>query len=421
MKQLSLSLLIIYLILSSNLCLNIKPGKATKKLTKKSKLAKRERKIDTNNNVHLHSIRFSAKLLRRLGDSRGVEELKKEMIATCPTQNLIRTIRTDLINHLVLLKVTDDNSGFALDLPIQTFSTMIQHIVDACPQIVKNSEAISYISAALNNLNPKHKKILKLRKKTKRVIKRLKEILNVKKSEIKKKVKSVNKEIKREKLVAQAKIEHQDVIKILEKLEGNVSKIKSRTKNSSIITKDEQMDKENSSKKINFLDEKPKGRKKKKNKNKNKEKKTKDDGYYNEHLDNDQDFSVFPPDPEPLKKGNSNKNKSAGKKPKSGLIQNYAVSFIENSIEDLTATKKSKDSKGIASNTKPHTSENTEKTSSNEKKNSSISETKNDLHKIPLNTEHSNDLIKKSNFNENKRQGLSSYFAKKIKYFAEKL
>jgi hypothetical protein len=408
MKQLSLSLLITYLVLTSNLCLNIQPqSNQIRQVGEKNLENKSKGKIDEKNNIYLHSIRFSAKLLKRLGDPRNVDELKKEMIATCPTQNLIRTIRTDLINHLVLVKMTDDNSDFTSNLPIQTFSTMIQHIVDACPKILNSSGAITYISAALKNLNPKHKKILKLRKKTSRVINRLKEILNVEKSEVKEKIQHVNKEIKKEKDVAQAKIEHQDVIKILDKLEKNVKKIQIKSSVNNKVERNKNKDK--STKKINFLKEEPSKTKKKEKKNKNK---SKDNEKYNEHLDNDKDFSVFPPEPAPLKE-TSNKNKDLKIiKRVSSLVQHTAISFIE--VQNK-GPKKKITKKKISS---------TKKTSSSkkERKKSSAEQPKQDkqLSKVPPNTEHSKDLIKKSNFNEGKRQSLSSFFAHKIKYFAEK-
>jgi hypothetical protein len=428
MKQLSLSLLITFLVLTSNLCLNIQPqSNQIRQVEEKNSGKKSEGKIDEKNNVYLHSIRFSAKLLKRLGDPRNVDEIKKEMIEICPTQNLIRTIRTDLINHLALVNMTDDNSEFTSDLPIQTFSTMIQHIVDACPKILNNSGAMTYISAALKNLKPKQEKILKLRKKTSRIINRLKEILNVEKSEVTEKVQQVNKEIKKEKDVAQAKIEHQDVIKILDKLEKNVKKIQLKSNVSNKVER--KKNKNKSSENINFLNEEPSKAKKKHKKNKNK---SKDKEKYNEYLDNDKDFSVFPPEPAPLKE-TSNKNKDLKiNKRESSLTQHSAISFIE--IENKGPNKKNSKKK-LQSNNKKKS--NKKKKSIEKKKSGKIKNSNNSkkgrkkssdkepkkvkrLSKVPLNTKHSRDLIRKSNFYEGKRQSLSSYFAKKIKYFAEK-
>jgi hypothetical protein len=381
MKQLSLSVLIVFLLLSSNLCLNLQQNKPKKKARQDPVRKEPNKEINEDQNVYLHSIRFSAKILKKLGDKRPLSDIKKEMTSICPTQNLIRTIRTDVINHKLLIQETTEKSDFISNLPIQTWGTMIQHIIDACPNVIKNSEAMTFFSAALKNLNNNHKRIKKLRKKTNKAIQRLVVLLNVTKKDVQGKLSVVKREIRKQKARNQAKVEHKNVVKILNKLEANVKRMKTPTPDKKKVT--------------SISSEEIKDRKIKNNK------KTP------ERLDDDKDFSVFPPKPD-----SKEDKKSSPSAKKSSFIEVVADT---QSPKSTTQNDKIKSEEEIKKKSK------TSKKKGNKKASRKAAKKKlRKTRKVPKNTKYSRELIRKTRLNHLKRQSLSSFFSKKIRYFAEK-
>ncbi len=419
MKHLSLSLLIAFLIISCNLCMSLESFSGTSNndpakkeqgpvASKKSGVKKAARTtVDKENNIHWHSVRFIAKVLKRLGEKRPIGDLRDELVKSCPTQNIVTTLRTDVINCKVLATQDSTGSTYTKNLPIDCLKTMIQHVVAACPTVVQRSAAMILIQAAQTNLNPQRKtKLKKLQRKALRAVTRIETMMNLSKDEVNKKLSDVHKELKNEKAREKAKEDHLDVMKTLDKLGENVKKMRSTKK----AAKPKNTTKSVDSKTTNEV--KPK----KKKKNSYKNKKGKSQQYYNEYLDDDEDFSVFPPAPskdKSPKKASVKSTRSSAEKKKS--------SFIE--IGNVKPKKKEKRSKVLNKEFVTRPSKKSPTTSTPKKAARTIenkSTSTQNAPAVPANTADSKKLIQKVKLNKNKNQTLSAYMSKVIKYFAEK-
>lgn len=114
---------------------------------------KKTKYVKAVNNVYLNTINFYLRILRTFNDYRSQQIIASEISMKCPKLNIFDTIREDLINCKTLQrKLNERNRNIIKYFRTGCMKTILTNIRDKC-SVIKNSEADSFFSGAIEVLN----------------------------------------------------------------------------------------------------------------------------------------------------------------------------------------------------------------------------------------------------------------------------
>ena len=159
-----------------------------------------------NKNVHWLSVRLIAKLLKKLGDRRSMDDLEQDLIKRCPLQNLIPKLRDEVMNFKVVVASVGSEKSVRSAVSIENWKNIISAIINACPPVVKASEGYKWIAKARGNLmKDQNGKFERIQTKAERAIHRMAVFLRVTDSIVENKLFEIKEALRKQEEEAKAK------------------------------------------------------------------------------------------------------------------------------------------------------------------------------------------------------------------------